>query len=161
MKHQIFIISFLVFQTISVLGQTNIIEQQSYAKVDSLFNSHFTSNETGAAFAIIKNGKTTYKKTIGLANVEYDIPITDASVFNIASISKQFTTYLALLLEQECKLSFNDDIRTYLPELKHLPNKITVKQLANHTHGLSNPDELAQLKGLKTMSHQELSLIHI
>ncbi|WP_394973841.1 serine hydrolase [uncultured Croceitalea sp.] len=156
MKHQIFIISLIVFQSIAVLGQTNIIEQQSYAKVDSLFKAHSTPNKTGSAFAIIKNGRTTYKKAIGLANVEYDIPITDSTVFNIASISKQFTTYLTLLLEQEGKLSFNDDIRTYLQELKHLPNKITIKQLANHTHGLSNPDELAQLKGLKTMSHQEV-----
>lgn len=156
MKHQIFIISLIVFQSIAVLGQTSITEQQSYAKVDSLFKTHSTPNKTGSAFAIIKNGRITYKKAIGLANIEYDIPITDASVFNIASISKQFTTYLALLLEQEGKLSFNDDIRTYLPELKHLPNKITIKQLANHTHGLSNPDELAQLKGLKTMSHQEV-----
>lgn len=156
MKHQISIILFLFFQTLFVSGQTNIRTQHSYYKIDSLFNAHYKSNTTGAVFAIIKNGRTTYKKAIGLANVEYDIPITDASVFNIASISKQFTTYLALLLEQEGKLSFNDDIRTYLPELKHLPNKITVKQLANHTHGLSNPDELAQLKGLKTMSHQEV-----
>jgi CubicO group peptidase (beta-lactamase class C family) len=156
MKHQIFIISLLVFQTISVLGQTSITEQQSYAKVDSLFNSHSTPNKTGSAFAIIKNGKTTYKKARGLANVEYSIPITDSTAFNIASISKQFTTYLALLLEEEGKLSFNDDIRAYLPELNHLPNKITVKQLTNHTHGLSNPDELAQLKGLITMSHLEV-----
>ena len=156
MKHQIFIISLIFFQSMSVLGQTNIIEQQSYAKVDSLFKTHSTPNKTGSAFAIIKNGRITYKRAIGLANVEHDIPITDSTAFNIASVSKQFTTYLALLLEQEGKLSFNDDIRTYLTELKDLPNKITVKQLANHTHGLSNPDELAQLKGLKTMSHQEV-----
>jgi len=129
MKHQIFIILILVSQTISVLGQTNISEQQSYAKIDSLLNAHFTTNKTGAAFAIIKNGEITYKNVMGIANVEYNIPITDSTAFNIASISKQFTTYLAILLEQEGKLSFNDDIRTYLPELKHLTNTITVKHL--------------------------------
>lgn len=156
MKHQILIVSIIIFQSIAVLGQISIIEKQSYTKVDSLFKAHFTTNKTGAAFVIIENGKTTYKNVIGLANVEYNIHITDSTVFNIASISKQFTTYLALLLEQEGKLSFNDDIRTYLPELKHLPSKITIKQLTNHTHGLSNPDELAQLKGLSTMNHQEV-----
>src|SRR5690606_2557517 len=72
------------------------------------------------------------------------------------SVSKQFTTFLALLLEEEGKLSFNDDIRIYLPELEHLPNNITIKQLTNHTHGLSNADELAKLKGLKLMTHQEV-----
>lgn len=156
MKHQTFIISLIFFQSITILGQTNFIEQQSYNKVDSLFNAHFTTNKTGAAFAIIKNGKTTYKNVIGLANVEYNIPITDSTTFNIASVSKQFTTYLALLLEEEGKLAFNDDIRIYLPELKHLPNKITIKQLTNHTHGLPNADELAQLRGLKLMTHQEV-----
>lgn len=50
----------------------------------------------------------------------------------------------------------NDDIRTYLPELKHIQSTINIKQLANHTHGLTNPDELAQLKGLKSMNHQEV-----
>ncbi len=156
MKRQIFIISFLIIQSLSVLGQTNTIEQQSYVKVDSLFNSHYTSNKTGAALVIIKNGETTYKNVKGLANIEYNIPITDSTTFNIASVSKQFTTYLALLLEQEGKLSFSDNIKMYLPELKHLPNNITIKQLTNHTHGLSNPDEIAQLKGVKTMNHQEV-----
>lgn len=156
MKHQIFIISLLITQSISVLSQTNTPPQQSLDKVDSLFNSHYTSDKTGAALAIIKNGKTIYKSVEGLANVEYNIPITNSTTFNIASISKQFTTYLALLLEQEGKLSFNDDIRKYLPELKHLSANITIKQLTNHTHGLSNPDEIAQLKGLNTMNHQEV-----
>lgn len=156
MKHQIFIISFLITQSLSVFSQTNTPAQQSLDKVDSLFSTHYTSDRTGAALAIIKNGKTIYKKVMGLANVEYNIPITDSTAFNIASISKQFTTYIALLLEQEGKLSFNDDIRTYLPELKHLPSNITIKQLTNHTHGLSNPYELAQLKGFKTMNHQEV-----
>lgn len=156
MKHQIFIITFLITQSLTVLSQTNTPAQQSLYKVDSLFSAHYTSDKTGAALAIIKNGETIYKNVMGLANVEYNIPITDSTAFNIASVSKQFTTYLALLLEQEGKLSFNDDIRTYLPELKHLPNSITIKQLTNHTHGLSNADELAQLKGLKLMTHQEV-----
>ncbi|WP_157961127.1 serine hydrolase domain-containing protein [Lutibacter citreus] len=159
MKHQIVIISILFIQSIFVSGQTNSLEQQSYSKIDSLFNSHYKSNTTGAAFTIIKDGETTYKKFKGLANVEYHLPITDSTVFNIASISKQFTTYLALLLEQEGKLSFSDDIKTYLPELNHLPNKITIKDLTTHTHGLPNTDELAYLKGILPngkMTHQQV-----
>src|SRR5690606_15300594 len=154
MKHQIFIISFLITHSLSVLSQTNTPAQQSLDKVDSLFSAHYTSDKTGAALAIIKNGETIYKNVMGLANVEYNNPITDSTAFNIASVSKQFTTFLALLLEEEGKLSFNDDIRIYLPELEHLPNNITIKQLTNHTHGLSNADELAKLKGLKLMTHQ-------
>jgi CubicO group peptidase (beta-lactamase class C family) len=146
MKHQVCIISFLIIQSLFVFGQTNTTAYQSYHKINSLFNTHYKSNTTGAAFAIIKDGETVYKNAIGLANVEYNIPITDSTAFNIASISKQFTTYLALLLEQEGKLSFNDDIKIYLPEFNHLPNKISIKDLTNHTHGLPNSYELAYLK---------------
>ena len=145
MKYPIFILSLLIFQALTVSGQTNTIKSNSYLKVDSLFNAHFT-NKTGAAFVIIKEGKTTYKNTKGLANIEYNIAITDSTAFNIASISKQFTTYLALLLEQEGKLSFKDDIKKYLPELIHLPYKITIKDLTTHTHGLPNSYELAHIK---------------
>jgi CubicO group peptidase (beta-lactamase class C family) len=160
MKHKVFIIfSFLIAQSHFVLGQTNTIEQQSYTKVDSLFNSFYQSNKTGAALAIIKNGETTYQNTKGLANIEYQIPITDSTAFHIASVSKQFTTYLALLLEEEGKLSFEDDIRVHLPELNHLTNHISIKNLTNHTHGLPNIHALAHLKGILPqgqLTHKEI-----
>jgi len=144
----IIILSFLLIQTQFLLGQTNSIKQQSYTKVDSLFNNIFKSNKTGASFSLVKNGKTIYQNSKGLANIEYQLPITDSTAFHIASVSKQFTTYLALLLEEEGKLSFKDDIKNYLPELNHLQNTITIKNLTNHTHGLPNIHELAKLKGI-------------
>ncbi|TDQ27832.1 serine hydrolase domain-containing protein [Tenacibaculum caenipelagi] len=159
MNHKVFIIfSLLILIGLSQISfaQTNTIEDQSYTTVDSLFNSFYQNNKTGAAFAIIKNGEIIYKNTKGLANIEYGIPITDSTAFHIASVSKQFTTYLALLLEQEGKLSFEDDIKTYLPEFKHLDNNISIKNLTNHTHGLPNLHELASLKGRKIMSHQQI-----
>lgn len=140
----------------SIFAQKTILNKETIKKIDSLFNSYHQDNKTGSIMSIIKNGETVYTNQKGLANVEHQIPITNATTFNIASNSKQFTTFLALLLEQEGKLSFSDDIRKYLPELKQLPNKITIKQLTNHTHGLPNPDELAQLKGVKTMNHQQV-----
>jgi len=99
------------------------------------------------AVAIIKEGKVIYKKSYGLANLENKTPITDSTAFNIASVSKQFTAFIALLAEQEGKLSLDDDMRLYLPELKHLPYKITIRQLANHTHGLPNFSEIKKLQG--------------
>ncbi len=161
MKHKTVIVTllFLLVQSQFASGQVNPIEQQSYTKVDSLFNSIYQSYKTGAAFAIIENGKTTYQNSKGLANIEYQLPITDTTAFHIASISKQFTTYLALLLQEEGKLSFKNDIRNYLPELNHLPNTITIKDLTNHTHGLPNINELAHLKGILPqvqMTHKEI-----
>lgn len=116
-------------------------------RTDSLLNTYKQENAPGMAVAIIKNGKVIYKKTYGLANLENKTPVTDSTAFNIASVSKQFTAFIALLAEQEGKLSLDDDIKTYLPELSHLPHKITVRQLANHTHGLPNFTEIKKLQG--------------
>lgn len=99
------------------------------------------------AVGIIRDGKIIYKKTYGLANLEDKIPVTDSTAFDIASVSKQFTAFIMLLAEREGRLSLEDDIRTYLPELKNLPYKITVRQLANHTHGLPDFTSIKRLQG--------------
>lgn len=140
----------------SSIAQKNSLSQDKIETLDSLFTAWHKADEPGSAFGIIKNGELIYQNQMGMANIEHQIPITDNSIFNIASVSKQFTTYLALHLEDQGKLSFQDDIREYLPELKDLPYKITIEQLTNHTHGLPNPDELAQLKGQNQMHSYEV-----
>ena len=148
------LVGLLILKCMAILAQP--INAKALQKVDSIFTSHFDPEAPGGAFAVLQNGNIVYKKTLGLANLEHRIPVTDTTVFNIASNSKQMTTFLALLLEEEGKLSFTDDISKYLPELKQLPYKITIKQLTNHTHGLPNVDELAQLKGIHKMTHSEV-----
>lgn len=113
---------------------------------DSLLKTYHDANAPGMGVAIIKDGKVIYKKTYGLADLETKTPITDSTAFNIASVSKQFTAFIALLAEKEGKLSLDDDIRMYLPELEHLPYTITVRQLANHTNGLPNLTEIKKLQ---------------
>lgn len=147
----------------SVFAQHEVLKEATVKKIDSLFTFYHQNDKTGSIMSIIKNDETVYTNHKGLANLEYQLPITDTTAFNIASNSKQFTTFLALMLEEEGKLSFDDDIRKHLPELKHLPNKITIKQLTNHTHGLPNSNELAQLKGVELMNHHQVvkMLLHV
>jgi CubicO group peptidase (beta-lactamase class C family) len=95
----------------SVFAQHEILKEEIVKKIDSLFNSYHHNDETGSIMSILKNNETAYTTQKGLANVEYQLPITDTSSFNIASNSKQFTTFLALMLEEDGKLSFDDDIR--------------------------------------------------
>ncbi|MGG7438471.1 serine hydrolase domain-containing protein [Chryseobacterium arthrosphaerae] len=116
-------------------------------KADSLINNYSDPKAPGMAVGIIRDGKIIYKKTYGLANLEDKIPVTDSTAFDIASVSKQFTAFIMLLAEREGRLSLEDDIRTYLPELKNLPYKITVRQLANHTHGLPDFTSIKRLQG--------------
>lgn len=111
--------------------------------------SDFDKNSPGCAVAVIKDGEVIFKNGYGLANMEYDIPIGTTTVFNIASASKQFTAFSISLLESEGKLSFNDDIRKYLPDLPEYERPVTIKNLLYHTSGL--PDHsLIGLAGLQT-----------
>ncbi len=110
--------------------------------VDRLFAQWDKPNSPGCAIAIVKNGTVVHKRRYGMANLEYDIPITPASIFHVASISKQFTAFSILLLENEGKISLDDDIRKYLPELPDYGKKITIRHLIHHTSGLKDQWEL-------------------
>ena len=112
------ILNFLfAFQGIS--AQINNTSNHSKEKrVDELFKTWDNPNSSGAVVAIVKNGKTLYLQGYGMANLEYSIPNDPTStVFEIASVSKQFTSFCILLLEKQGKLSLDDDIRKYIPEV--------------------------------------------
>lgn len=122
-------------------------DQDKIRKADSMISRYEQKNAPGMAIGIIKEGQVIYRKMYGMANLESRMPINDSTAFDIASVSKQFTAFVTLLAEKEGKLSLNDDIRKYLPELRHLPHKITIRQLANHTHGLPDFTTIKRLQG--------------
>lgn len=164
MKHSIHAITILIF----ILSYNVCLAQRTaqLKKVDSLLNHYYQKDNPGVALAIIEQGQNIYSGQRGISNMEYNIAITDSTAFHIASVSKQFTAFLAVSLAKEGKLSLDDDIRKYLPELKNLPYKIKLRQLANHTHGLPNLFELAQIRGIEPsdrMTHKEVveMLLHI
>ena len=90
----------------------------------------------GLALAVIKDGKITKLKGYGVANLETMTPVTDESIFMIASLSKQFIATAILLLQQEQKLSIEDKVSKYLDSLPESWHQITLKQLLIHTSGL-------------------------
>lgn len=122
-------------------------DQDKIRKTDSMISSYAQKDAPGMAIGIIKEGQVIYRKMYGMANLESRMPINDSTAFDIASVSKQFTAFVTLLAEKEGKLSLNDDIRKYLPELSHLSHKITIRQLANHTHGLPDFSTIKRLQG--------------
>jgi CubicO group peptidase (beta-lactamase class C family) len=83
-----------------------------------------------------------------MANLELDIAITPQSVFDIGSVSKQITAMAILLLAREHKLSLDDDIRKYLPEMPDYGSTITIRHMLHHTSGLRNYDDLFDLEGI-------------
>src|SRR6266478_7575048 len=105
-----------------------------------------------ASRGVYSDGTMVYSKGYGLANLEENVPITPQSVFDIGSTSKQFTAASILLLEKRGKLSVNDDVRKYAPELPDYGQKITILHLLNHTSGLRDYLGLMDLAGIHTDS---------
>ena len=106
------------------------------AKVDQLFAEWNKPDSPGAAVAVTREGEVIYKHGYGTANLEYDIPITPTTIFDIASVSKQFAAFAITTLAHEGKLTLDDDIRGHLPDVPDFGNTITIRHLLHHTSGL-------------------------
>ena len=89
----------------------------------------------GAVVGVIKGGKVSFVKAFGAADLTYGMPFTAETPTNIGSSSKQFTGFALALLASRGKLSLDDDVRKYIPELKDFGKKITVRHLLSHTTG--------------------------
>ncbi|HWA33118.1 MAG TPA: serine hydrolase domain-containing protein [Cyclobacteriaceae bacterium] len=116
-------------------------------QVDALFSKYNSKTTPGCALAVIENGAIVYKKGYGMANLEYDIPNTTATVFDIASVSKQFAGLAISTLVQEGKISLDDDIRKYLPYVPDFGRKITIQHLVDHTSGLRDWPQTLNVAG--------------
>jgi CubicO group peptidase (beta-lactamase class C family) len=105
-------------------------------KVDQLFSPWNKPDSPGAVVAVVKDGAVVLERGFGMANLEYDIPITPATVFDIASVSKQFTGMAIAMLAVQGKLSLDDDIRKHLPDVPDFGKTITIRHLVHHTSGI-------------------------
>jgi dipeptidyl aminopeptidase/acylaminoacyl peptidase/CubicO group peptidase (beta-lactamase class C family) len=116
-------------------------------KVDKLFAAWDRPDSPGCALGIIKDGQFVYERGHGMANLEHSVPISSQTVFRIGSTSKQFTAMcIALLAEQE-RLSLDDDVRQYLPELPEYGRPVTIRHLIHHTGGVRDHLVLMELAG--------------
>ena len=127
-------------------SETVTIEQET--AVDETFETYQKEGSPGLAIAILKKNQVIFQKGYGLANLEKEERIVpEESVFALASVSKQFTVMAILLLEERGKLSLEDDIRKYIPELHDFGNKISLKHLASNTSGYRSDLQLLGMKG--------------
>ena len=106
------------------------------ARVDKLFVSSNRDGVPGLAVAIVRDGRVLMTKGYGLASLEYRVPITSSTVFDVASLAKQFTGLAVAILVGQGKIALDADIRTYLPEFPDLGHRITIDHLVHHTSGL-------------------------
>ncbi len=103
--------------------------------VDQLMALYGQNDAPGGIVAVVRQGKISFVKTYGAADLANTIPITRETAFCIGSISKQFTGFAIATLAAQGKLSLEDDVRKYLPELPDLGKPVTLRNLLNHTGG--------------------------
>lgn len=106
------------------------------SKIDALFSRWTKENMPGAAVGVIENGKILHSKGYGLSNIKTKTPITPETVFDLGSVSKQFTSVAAMILAERGKLSYDDLLSKYFPEFPRYAEKITIRHLMQHTSGL-------------------------
>ena len=141
-KHVLF--SVLLSISVCSFGQL----PQSRA-IDSIFREWDKDDVPGCALGVIKDGELVYARGYGLANMEYGIPNSAASVFRIGSTSKQFTAACIVLLAEQGRLSLDDNLKSFFPEFPGYAEKITVRHLLNHTSGIRDYLQLTYLKGFR------------
>jgi CubicO group peptidase (beta-lactamase class C family) len=117
------------------------------AEVDALFARWNRSDTPGAEVLVIRNGRIVLNRDYGLANIESKRPISSRTVFELASITKQFTAVAIMMLAERGKLSYDDKLSTFFPEFPPYAQRITVRQLLNHTSGLPDYEALFVASG--------------
>jgi len=122
-------------------------EDKVATQLDQLLKRSWQTKAPGFSVAVIQHGKPLYEKGYGLANLEYDISVAPQTIYHVASVSKQFTAMAVVLLEQDGKLSLEDDLHKYLPELPDYGHSVTIRQLLQHTSGIRDQWQTLALAG--------------
>lgn len=115
------------------------------SSIDSIFSDFNCDDSPGCAVGVFRAGEIIFSKGYGMASLEHNISLSPKSIFNLASVSKQFTALSVILLAQKGKLSIDDPIRKYLPELPEYVAAVTIRHLIHHTSGIRDNSSLLRL----------------
>ncbi len=139
----------MTYEIIRLLREKTVgVQTETIKNLDKIF-VEWKSNKNipGVAAGLLKDGKIVYLKGFGNANVVHRTPITINTKFQIGAMSKQFTVFTVLLLEEQGQLSLSDDVRKYIPKLPDFRHKITIKHLLSQSSGLHDFWSLKEIAG--------------
>jgi CubicO group peptidase (beta-lactamase class C family) len=126
------------FAIIAFFIQALVVGQNITADVDALLSAQYKPDEPGAVALIAKAGKPIYRKAFGLADLENNVAMTPNHVFEIGSITKQFTAVCILMLMEQGKLSLEDPVTKYIENYPMHGHTITIHHLLTHTSGIKS-----------------------
>jgi CubicO group peptidase (beta-lactamase class C family) len=141
--------SAVVFATVLTTGAAPGAGQDATsheARVDQVF-ARWTAATPGCAVGVAKDGKPVLEKAYGMADLEHDVPNRADTIFEAGSVSKQFTAAAVGLLARDGKLSLDDPIRKYIPEVRAYEWPITIRQMLMHMSGLRDWGSVASIGG--------------
>ena len=148
------------------------VADEPASRVDALFANIGSEPGPGVAVTVVRDGKVILRRGYGLASIEHRVPITPATVFDVASVAKQFTGFVVATLASEGKIRLSDDIRTYIPELPNLGHRVTIAHLVHHTSGIrdwpgallvggSRLDDAITFNQILTMAYNQSELMFV
>ena len=124
---------------LALLGASQSAAQVDSARtrrVDSIFASWDKPGSPGAAVVVVRDGRIVFEKGYGYANLEQNVRITPSTVFDLASVSKQFAGLSIAMLVDQGRIRLTDDVRAYIPELFAFRDTIRIDHLVHHTSGI-------------------------
>jgi CubicO group peptidase (beta-lactamase class C family) len=130
--------------TALVLASPLAAAPASNESLDRYLSKIYPAAEPGAAVLVTQNGKVLLRKGYGMANLEHGVPITPETVFEVGSVTKQFTAAAILMLQERGKLSVQDDLTKYLPDFPTQGKKVTLEDLLHHTSGIPSYTGMAE-----------------
>lgn len=115
------------------------------ARIDALFAEWNRTDAPGCGVGVSRDGAIVFERGYGMANVERRIPITPATVFDVASIAKPFTAMSIMRLADQGRLRVDDEVWTHVPGWANRADRITIRHLLAHTAGLRDVFLLTEL----------------
>ena len=149
-RNFLFVLTLVAFLSTAISGQVpdkaKVVAgaERAFEKVAKAY----VAPAPGCAAAVSLNGEVVFEKAFGLANMEHNVPNSTQTIFESGSVAKQFTAAALVLLQQDGKLSIDDPVRKYIPELPDYGTKLTIRHLLNHTAGLRDWGTVLSLTGV-------------
>ena len=151
--------SLKLFSLLILFTTGTLFSQSLEQKIDALASKEYKANEPGVSILVAKDGKPMYQKAFGNASLELNVPMTTENVFEIGSITKQFTAIAILMLEEQGKLKVSDDMTTYMPDYPTNGKTITIHNLLNHTSGIKSYTSMSSFEKLASEDMTPTELI--
>ncbi len=126
-------------------ARRNIDKEDLVNKINTLATQYHQKGAFDGTILVADSNGILFKGAYGLSNRERNIPLSVESQFYLASVSKQFTAAAILMLVQSGEIELDEKIRTYLPELTEIYQEISIRNLLNHTSGIPDYYNFAQL----------------